>query len=131
VDRQLQRSAHRAAERGSIILKKALSGLRAWLMQRFTAVYMLLFFMFALLHFIVDPPHSYFDWRDWITGPFVLIATALFFVSLLLHAWVGLRDVMIDYVHPLPLRVALLASLSIILAGLALWVTQILLWSQR
>jgi succinate dehydrogenase / fumarate reductase membrane anchor subunit len=112
-------------------LKKALSGLRAWIVQRFTAVYMLLFCMFALFHFVFDPPHSYYDWRDWVTGPFVLIATGLFFVALLLHVWIGLRDAVMDYVHPLPLRVAVLASLSFILAGLALRVVQILLLAPR
>jgi succinate dehydrogenase / fumarate reductase membrane anchor subunit len=38
-----------------------------------------------------------------------------------------LRDVMIDYVQPLALRLALLASLCLVLAGLALWVLRILL----
>lgn len=112
-------------------MKKAVSGLRAWIVQRLTAVYMLLFLGFALLHFVFNPPHSYYDWRDWLTGPFVLIATALFFGALLVHAWVGLRDVMMDYVHPLPLRVALLALLGFALAGLALWTMQILLLAPR
>ena len=108
-------------------MKKALSGLRAWMVQRFTAVYMLLFCVFVLLHFMFDPPHSHADWHRWISGPFVLIATALFFVALLLHTWVGLRDVMVDYVRVLPLRIALLAALAFVLTGLGLWVMQILL----
>jgi succinate dehydrogenase / fumarate reductase membrane anchor subunit len=112
-------------------LKKALTGLRAWMVQRFTAVYMLLFIVFALLHFLFDRPHSYADWQQWITGPFVLITTALFFVALLLHAWVGLRDVMMDYVPALPVRVALLASLAFVLIGLGLWALQILLLAAR
>ena len=108
-----------------------LSGLRAWIVQRFTAVYMLFFFLFALLHFAFNRPLSYGDWHEWITGRFVLIATALFFVALLLHAWIGLRDVVMDYVHPLPLRVAVLALLSFVLGGLALWAAQVLLLAQR
>lgn len=112
-------------------MKKSLSGLRAWMVQRVTAVYMFLFVGFALLHFIFDPPHSYDDWHDWLTGSFVLIATALFFGALLLHAWVGLRDVIMDYVHPLPLRVALLSLLNFVLVGLALWLMQILLLAPR
>jgi succinate dehydrogenase / fumarate reductase membrane anchor subunit len=105
----------------------ALSGLRAWMVQRFTAIYMLLFVVFTLLHFVFDRPHSYADWQHWMSTPFVLIATALFFVALLLHAWVGLRDVMMDYVRVLPVRVALLASLAFLLLGLGLWVMQILM----
>lgn len=112
-------------------MKKALSGLRAWMVQRFTAVYMLLFIAFVLPHFLFNRPRSYEEWRDWITTPFILIATALFFVVLLLHAWVGLRDVMMDYVRTLPIRVALLASLAFLLIGLGLWVLQLLLLAAR
>ncbi len=101
------------------------------MVQRFTAVYMLLFIVFALLHFIFDRPRSYAEWQHWITGPFVLVATAVFFVALLLHAWVGLRDVMLDYVRVLPLRIALLAALAFVLIGLGLWVMQILLLAAR
>lgn len=108
-------------------MKKAVSGLRAWIVQRFTAVYMLLFLGFALFHFTFNPPHSYDDWHAWLTGTFVLIATALFFGALLVHAWVGLRDVMMDYVHPLQLRLALLALLGFALVGVGLWTMRILL----
>jgi succinate dehydrogenase / fumarate reductase membrane anchor subunit len=112
-------------------LKGALSGLRAWLVQRFTAVYMLLFLLLALAFFAFNTPQSYAEWHQWIANPLVAVPTALFFIALLLHTWVGLRDVMMDYVKPLPLRVALLASLGFFLGGLALWVLRILLLVQR
>lgn len=112
-------------------MKKALSGLRAWIIQRFTAVYMLLFLAFALFHFTFYPPHSYKEWRDWIARPFVWTAAALFFVALLMHAWVGLRDVMMDYVKPIQLRISLLVLLWFTLAGLAMWVLQILFSAQH
>lgn len=107
-------------------MKKALSGLRAWIVQRFTAVYMLLFCVFVLFHFAFDAPHSYADWHEWVSTPLVLITTALFFLALLVHTWVGLRDVVMDYVNPLPLRITVLAVLFLILSGLALRVMQIL-----
>jgi succinate dehydrogenase / fumarate reductase membrane anchor subunit len=97
------------------------------MVQRFTAVYMLLFLVLMLLHFIFDQPHSHAEWQHLIGAPFVLISTALFYTALLLHAWVGLRDVMMDYVRVPPVRVALLASLAFVLIGLGMWVMQILL----
>jgi succinate dehydrogenase / fumarate reductase membrane anchor subunit len=112
-------------------LKAAPSGLRAWLVQRFTAVYMLLFLVLALACLAFNAPHSYAEWHQWMANPLAAVPTALFFISLLLHAWVGLRDVMMDYVKPLPLRVALLASLGFCLVGVALWVLRILLLAQR
>jgi succinate dehydrogenase / fumarate reductase membrane anchor subunit len=110
------------------VVKKTVSGLRAWLLQRFTAVYLLAFFLFALLHLSFAPPESYQAWRSWITGAPIRQATALFFVSLFLHVWVGLRDVAMDYVQSLPLRVAVLALLAFVLTGLGIWTLQ-MLWS--
>jgi succinate dehydrogenase / fumarate reductase membrane anchor subunit len=111
-------------------LKRAISGLRAWIIQRFTAVFLLLFFVVTFGHFAFDAPHSYSDWHNCIANPFVAAATLLFFATLLLHAWVGLRDVMVDYIKPLPLRVALLALLAFVLIGLFLWTLQILIMTQ-
>ena len=69
--------------------------------------------------------------RAWILGMPVLVAIGLFFVALLLHAWVGLRDVELDYVKPLALRVGVLTVLAFGLAGLGLWILRILLFSQH
>lgn len=112
-------------------MKKALSGLRAWTVQRLTAVYMLVFCIFMLVRFAVDRPHSYADWHAWMSGPFILLLTALFFLALLAHTGIGLRDVALDYIRLLPLRIAFLTLLSFSLLGLALWVLNILLLAQR
>ncbi len=104
-----------------------MTGLRAWLVQRVSAVYMLLFIVVLLVHFLVDPPASYAAWHDWLTKPGISIATAVFFAALLLHAWVGVRDVILDYVQPAALRVSALALLGFGLAAIAAWVLRILL----
>ena len=108
-------------------MRKAVSGLRAWLVQRVSAVCMLLFIVFVLVHFFFDPPHSYRAWRDWMMRPAVSIATFVFFGALLLHAWVGVRDVVMDYVHTLALRVFALTLLGFGLMAMAAWVVRILL----
>lgn len=43
-----------------------------------------------------------------------------------MHAWVGARDVILDYVHLMVFRVGLLVFLSFRLTGLAVWAMQIL-----
>ncbi|RYZ89148.1 MAG: succinate dehydrogenase, hydrophobic membrane anchor protein [Proteobacteria bacterium] len=111
----------------SSFLKKALSGLRAWTIQRLTAVYMLVFCIFVLFHFAVDQPRSYHEWQSWITAPFTLFPTALFFLALLAHTGIGLRDIAIDYISSLVSRLVFLTLLSFSLIGLALWVLKILL----
>lgn len=108
-------------------MRRAVTGLRAWLVQRVSAVYMLFFILFLLFHFLVDPPHSYQAWHSWMSNSGVSIAVFVFFSALLLHAWVGIRDVLIDYIHPLPLRFAALALLGFGLLAIAAWVARIVL----
>ena len=64
------------------------------------------------------------------TGSGVSIATATFFAALLAHAGVGLRDVIMDYVHPVVLRVCVLALLGLGLLATAIWVARIL-WMEQ
>lgn len=107
-------------------MRRAVSGLRAWLVQRVSAVYMLLFLVFVLAHFLLDLPRSYLAWHTWIANPVVSIAAFIFFAALLAHMWVGLRDVILDYVKPLAVRVGALALLALGLIGLGAWVIRIL-----
>ena len=111
-------------------MRRSLTGLRAWLVQRLSAVYMLGFILFFLSHFVIDPPRSFVDWHSWLTSTSVSLATAVFFVALLAHSWVGVRDVIMDYVHPVALRLGLLTVLVFSLTATALWVAQIL-WTAR
>ena len=111
-------------------MKRAVTGLRAWLLQRVSAVYMLLFIVYVLAHFAVEPPGSYLEWRSWILSPAVSIVSFLFFAALLAHAWVGLRDVTMDYVHRPGTRVFILAVLSGVLLTLGAWTARILLLGQ-
>lgn len=96
-------------------MKAYFSGLRAWLLQRLTALYLLGFILYFAGHLLAAPPVSYDAWRGWVlsTGP--RLAFLLFFVALALHAWVGLRDVIIDYIKPFAVR---LAAFGVIAAGL-------------
>jgi succinate dehydrogenase / fumarate reductase membrane anchor subunit len=55
------------------------------------------------------------------------VATALAAAALLLHAWVGVRDVILDYVKPLPLRAGLLVLVALVLAAEGLWAARLLL----
>lgn len=111
-------------------MRKAVTGLRAWLVQRMSAVYMLFFIIFLLTHFILDPPKSYTAWRDWILSPGPNVSTTIFFAALLAHTWVGIRDVIMDYVHPIAARIIALALLGLCLMCMSVWVIRIL-WLVR
>ena len=107
-------------------MRRAVAGLGAWLVQRVTAVYMLLFIVFLLSHFLLEWPTSYLVWHAWIVSPAVSITVVVFFAALLAHMWVGLRDVILDYVKPLAVRVGALALLGFGLIGLGAWMIWIL-----
>ncbi len=107
-------------------MSEPFSGSRAWLAQRWTALYMLGFVIFVLLRLIADVPRSYELWRGWIIGAGMRVATALFFFSLALHTWVGVRDVILDYLPSLGWRSALLALLAVSQAAVVAWALVIL-----
>ena len=108
-------------------MSRKASGLKAWVLQRATAIYIACFSVALLLVMLFNPPADYVQWRDWFAGPLVGIATLVFIVSVLLHAWVGIRDVMIDYIKPLGLRVTLLALVALGLLACGLWASQSLI----
>ncbi len=101
-------------------------GLRAWLLQRITAIYLLLFVLYLLVHFLRTPVSDFSAWHAWLSDPVVNLSTGLFVLSLLLHAWIGVRDVIMDYVTHTGLRVSLFAGVGLMLAGSGLWSLRVL-----
>ena len=82
---------------------------------------------FALLRLAADPPQGHAQWQALMHAPAVALATGLAFGALLLHAWVGARDVLMDYVKPLPLRIGLMTLLVLLLGGSGITVLRALL----
>lgn len=107
---------------------RARPGLHAWLVQRLSAVYMLVFIVAVLGRLLLDPPRSYDAWHGWVAGRVFAVALLVFFAALIGHAWVGLRDVMIDYVRPVAWRSLSLGLLGLCLTALAAWVL-VILWA--
>lgn len=108
------------------MVNRRAQGLRAWFWQRLSSVYMVLYLLPVGAFLLLWPPDSHAAWRAWLAQPLVGLATALFFAALLVHAWVGMRDVLMDYVHPLALRLALLCVVALLLAGSGLWLLGLL-----
>lgn len=108
-------------------MSRKASGLKAWALQRLTAVYIGLFSLYLLTVLLFAAPEGYMQWKDWLGGPLTSVAMLLFVFAVLLHAWVGVRDVLIDYVHPIAIRAAMLGIVALVLAGLGLWAAQALI----
>ncbi len=103
-------------------------GLRGWLLQRVSAVVMAAYTLLMAVMIAVLQPGDFGRWRGLFALPWIKVATLLFVVSLLLHAWVGMRNVFMDYVKPSGLRFALYVATILALIAYAGWAAQIL-WS--
>lgn len=101
-------------------------GLRDWLAQRITALVMALYTLIVAAVLLFGQPISHAVWRDLFAHGWMRVATLLFAFSLAWHAWVGMRDILMDYVKPAGLRLALETLTLIVLAGYLGWTMQIL-----
>jgi succinate dehydrogenase / fumarate reductase membrane anchor subunit len=101
-------------------------GLRDWLAQRVTAVIMAVYTVALAGVVLSRRPVTYAGWRDLFAQGWMRVATLLFTVSLAWHAWVGMRDIFMDYIKPTGLRLTLEVLTLVTLAGYLGWTIQIL-----
>lgn len=101
-------------------------GLRDWLAQRATAVIMIVYTLIILWTVAGTPQMDHGQWKALWQAPLVRYATVLFMLSLLLHAWVGVRNILMDYVKSAALRLALYLAVIIALTWYGAWSVRIL-----
>lgn len=103
-------------------------GLNLWLAQRASAVLMALMLPVFLVGAVLAFPLDYDTWwRLFLPLPMKL-AVLLFAAALLTHAWIGLREILIDYVHPMALRLPLYFVFAVLYLACFIWTGDIL-WS--
>ncbi len=108
-------------------MTRAAQGLRAWLLQRFTAIFLAVYLVYTLARLALGGPLDYPHWRAWLAEPWMGVSTTLFGLAVLVHGWVGMRDVLIDYVHPVWIRLLLMAVTGLMLLVSMLWIVRALL----
>src|SRR5256712_6079384 len=102
-------------------------GMGSWLAQRVTAVIMAVYTLILGFVLIEEGPFDYAEWQELFANGWMRVATLLFAASLAWHAWVGMRDIWMDYVKPDGLRLALQVLTVLLLAcylrsaGQGLW----------
>lgn len=101
-------------------------GLGDWLLQRLTAALMAAYTLVGFALVCWKAPGSYADWKAMFSGGFVRVCTMVFMAALLYHAWVGMRDILMDYVKPALLRLALEGAVGVVLLGYLVWSASIL-----
>jgi succinate dehydrogenase / fumarate reductase, membrane anchor subunit len=108
-------------------------GLDMWLLQRASAVYMALFLPIFLICALCAGPLDYAAWRGLFVALPMKLAAFLFVAAMLAHAWIGLREIFIDYLHCVRctlLRLALYFAFAVLYLACLVWTADIL-WSVR
>jgi succinate dehydrogenase / fumarate reductase membrane anchor subunit len=102
-------------------------GLRDWLVQRLTAVVMLTFSVIATLRIVGAEP-GFEGWTAVFEPAAMRVALFLFLISVLYHAWIGVRDIYMDYIEPVSIRLTMQTLTVLALVAYAGWVFE-LVWS--
>lgn len=102
-------------------------GLRDWVIQRVTAIILALYSIGMFVFFCRHTDLAFYEWHNLFSALWMKVATLLFVLSLLFHAWIGMWTILTDYVKPFWLRfilhsLILLALISFFFAALLiLW----------
>ena len=102
-------------------------GLRDWLAQRVTAALMALFTLVVLGQVIFSKgPIGYDKWSGIFSSQWMKTLTFVVIIALLYHVWVGMRDIWMDYIKPVWLKLVLNVFTIAWLLGCAGWAIQVL-----
>ncbi len=101
-------------------------GLRDWLSQRVTAIVITLYTALILGIVLWSGGVDYATWKAVFAHGAFRVATFLFMASLLWHAWVGVRNILMDYVRPMGVRLTLEIVVVCVLVAYGGWTIAIL-----
>lgn len=97
-----------------------------WLLQRLTAAIMAIYTVLLVSVLWVLQPTGYEAWHSLFDATWLKVATLLCLFSLYIHAWQGVRDIIVDYVYPHAIGKVLNVLVTIALLGYAMWTVGIL-----
>ncbi len=101
-------------------------GLRDWLSQRATAALMAVFTLLLIVQVLMPGEMGYDRWAGIFSHQWMKALTFVVIVSMLLHVWVGIRDVLMDYVKPVGVRLPLQIFTIVWLVGCSGWAIQVI-----
>lgn len=105
------------------------NGLKDWLIQRVTAVYLIVYLAAWVGYFMGHTHIDYDQWHALFQNQWVQVATILAVVSLVTHAWIGIWTVTTDYMTCTALRLSLQMVVLFSLLTQVLWCIKIV-WGQ-
>jgi succinate dehydrogenase / fumarate reductase membrane anchor subunit len=101
-------------------------GLRDWLIQRVTAVVMVIYTVIIAGYLCWQPEFNYDTWTALFSNQLMRTFTLLFLLSVFYHAWIGVRDIVMDYVKPASVRLVIHVLVILALVIYMIWSVEIL-----
>lgn len=101
-------------------------GWRSFLIQRLSGVVMVIFTLWLLIELLLVPELTPDSWAALFASPRMKVVTLVTVTALAYHAWIGMRDIFMDYVKPDLLRLVLEATVAVLSTGYVLWAFLIL-----
>jgi succinate dehydrogenase / fumarate reductase membrane anchor subunit len=105
-------------------------GWKDWLAQRVTAVVMAAYTLALLAIVLWNGGVDEALWRSLFNRSAFRLGTFVFMLALCWHAWIGVRDIWMDYVKPVGVRLVLEVLTILVLVAYVGWTIQIL-WGGR
>jgi len=105
------------------------NGLKDWLIQRVSAVYLLVYFLMVLAYFWMHCPLTFESWSGLFHVLWMQIATVLAVFMLVLHAWIGIWTVTTDYISCTIIRLSAQVLVALFLGAQFIWGLMIV-WGQ-
>ncbi|HLF66112.1 MAG TPA: succinate dehydrogenase, hydrophobic membrane anchor protein [Gammaproteobacteria bacterium] len=102
------------------------NGLKEWLLQRVTAVFIGIYTLFLAVYFLSHPGLAYDQWHALFANDWMRTATLVVVLSVSVHAWLGLWIVITDYVKPWCVRLLVEVLVALALLSFLLWGFEIL-----
>jgi succinate dehydrogenase / fumarate reductase membrane anchor subunit len=103
-------------------------GLRDWLAQRITAIVITLYVLLVMATMFArgGEPVDFAAWHALFDRGWFRVVSFVFLLSVYYHAWVGVRNILMDYVKPTGVRLLLQAAAICALIGYTGWAIQVL-----
>ncbi|SEL25349.1 succinate dehydrogenase subunit D [Colwellia chukchiensis] len=93
------------------------SGVHDFILLRASAIILALYTLFLLSFFVTTADVTYQVWHAFFSNLSTKVFTLLALVALLVHAWIGVWQVLSDYIKPALLRGGLQFFFSVLLLG--------------
>lgn len=97
------------------------NGLKDWLIQRVTAVFFAAYALFLVVYLYRHPHLVYGEWHELFHRTWFQVATVIAFLTLVIHAWIGVWTVTTDYIKCTAIRISVQLLVALYLLGQLIW----------